>query len=60
MADSMGQSFENDPGTLILKTEVLVLRSLVTSMALGLPREALPPAERDVLDEILDNTPGEG
>jgi hypothetical protein len=36
-----------------LRTENGLLRELVVSMALGIPREQLPDAERHLLDDIV-------
>lgn len=39
--------------TLNLQEEIAVLRRLVVSMALSIPRACLPADERDALDDVL-------
>lgn len=40
-----------------LLNEAALLRGLVVSMALAIPREQLPEAERELLDDILESVP---
>jgi hypothetical protein len=44
---------EPDIPRFALQVEIVVLRRLVESMALGVPRDRLPEDERETLDDIL-------